>query len=335
MIRFGWFSRLTSFVIAATVGLVGAGPMWAQGDAPETDYLLSPLPERAWCAGQVVDERQQPVRGARLLLVPQLHRMIEDHAPPSESTAVTHAAQTDGQGRFEFDLPIDRDPEFWRSADLALIVQADGYETVVRDIKAARLLANAPFQLNMKAGKSTRLLVRHADGAPVPRAKVRLSRIGMLSVFESANGLPEFQSGSQGEVELPGWSAGNLQEIAVQLADGAEVRVEVKPSDGELVATLPPLARVSGRVAIEEQGQAKPIDPLVGKRLWILSESADRGSVGVPKSWTPAMVQQDGSFHAGGAIAGRLLPRFPPSPQVPYLPAGDTGYKSYTLRPWK
>ena len=206
-----------------------AGPI-SKADLRAIKSIMT-MPPGIRIAGVVLGTRQQPIAGAKILL-------LDDMTPPHAERAVT-----DELGRFKLIV--------LRLANFHLSVQAPGYAPGYARFAAVPGLE--PFMFILAKGGFIKGRVREKDGQPVEGARVSVEKWHELPLLEwqsvtDAQGGFEWDSAPEGLI--------NLTVTKDDYAARPQVQLEAGAPEADLI--LERNLRMSGRVVSADRAQPIP-----------------------------------------------------------------------------
>lgn len=209
-------------------------------------------------SGRVVDERGEPIAHANVSLRVPSDMRVRIAQPLDASHEVAHDAETDGDGRFEFEtLPA--------IAGADLLAQVDGFPSVDHDAPTADTDDIEIVMVRPRSAVGTLLgqVVDHV-GYPVAGARVVLGRVDVTSLADGTFTLPLDRSFERrdvwalcrghrpGKAELAPWTS------APTAASPPFVTLQLGPPTGEIAG-----------VVVDSDGR-----PVENARVWVEGATA-------------------------------------------------------------
>lgn len=256
--------------------------------------------------GTVVDEKDQPVAGAKVYLFdgPPIGRTAlfgvgsKTRQPP---TLFAHV-QTDEKGEFEVALPVELSPPHGRGTNwLALAVYKPGLAVKTRLIERYWPARAAPIRVVLGPPRDNRVRIISPSGQPVAHARVWADQVDGVPLPTELIGRLATETDQSGEAELPDVRGEELRTVRVDCTPfGAQWAALARSSDGEAnPVILSPVGAIRGQLV---DAAGSPI-ALTRVRLAARIEPYDDlAGGGVAEHTTDA----DGRFNVPAVAAGVL-----------------------------
>jgi Carboxypeptidase regulatory-like domain len=262
------------------------------------DVRLTETPDRCFCYGDVVDADGMPIPDAKVTLVGPWTR---DFSPNEFDDMLLEPKKYSTQtknGSFDIQWPVG-DSDFWKgrwSSKALFTVEAKGFATEVVQVGMDRLVVDYPHRIKLERAASSTLKVVDENGKPIERARVTASLVDgsrlPLRISMSLLGTTD----ETGSINFSNFNS-KVQQVVVESEELGIHRVPIQYSDSGLIAQLPKLGRVKGKLVLRGDHDKKNWP---AKSFWLASyNNSEYIRSGAPMaSWQKVTIDSEGRFDA-------------------------------------
>ena len=251
-------------------------------------------------SGIVVDPEGKPVKGATVWLTAFVHSNsdVDDLAQ----------VETDAEGRFAIDAPVDGDD---RPRFLTLWAHSPQTRVAIASPSTRPKDDRGPIRLTLGPPASTPVRVRGGDGQPVVGATVRLSPFACPAGLRARL---ETTTDAQGLATIEGVDPGQIDRVDVSAERFGTQGFDFPRDQAEKTVQLLPVGRVHVRIT------AVDAKALVGWTVVAASYPSEASNFPNQTNASRGRTDEAGQVVLGPLAAGRIVVRVEPPEGSPFLP---------------